>query len=599
MGLRAGRAVRALRGRWPGRSRPGDPRYLADAVAGRTTAGHTAPAGPAVVRPTAEVADLSLTLAGAGIGVWSWEPASGRLVCDEQAAALCGLAPGEFDGTIDAALATVHPEDVADVRTTLSDAARTAGAVLEEYRILRPDGSIRWIQARGAVVRDGTDGAARMVGLVGDVSSVQTDRDGGGPGSTALWRAARLLDLTHAIGQALTVDELGDVVVHTAAADLGIVFAAVMLHGEDGELYRSIVHPETSPVLAMWQALPIRGPAAAADVVRDRRPRYHRSRAEYLADYPDRVQTVRVLGLNASAHLPLVVSGRLIGVLVLVWNLPRDFDPGDQAFLQTLAGICAHALERARLYERQTTLVAVLQRAILPQRLPDPVGVRLSARYLPASRDVGIGGDWYDAIVLPDGALMVVVGDVGGHGLGAIAIMAELHQATRAYALQGRSPAEITTQLAANLAGQGDETLATAVVAHLTPGERWLTWSCAGHPPPLLIAGSSTRYLEQVHGPILGAVPGHQYGQSELSLPPGCRLLLYSDGLVERRGASLSLGLDAFAAAASAGAASGPGADGQPGRGGGLEDLCDGILTEITTPAGRDDDVCLLAVGLD
>ncbi|WP_235486218.1 PAS domain-containing protein, partial [Frankia sp. AvcI1] len=110
--------------------------------------------------------------------MWSWEPASGRLVCDEQAAALCGFAPGEFDGTIDAALATVHPEDVADVRTTLSDAARTAGAVLEEYRILRPDGSIRWIQARGAVVRDGTDGAARMVGLVGDVSSVQTDRDG-------------------------------------------------------------------------------------------------------------------------------------------------------------------------------------------------------------------------------------------------------------------------------------------------------------------------------------------------------------------------------------------------------------------------------------
>ncbi|MCM3924052.1 SpoIIE family protein phosphatase [Frankia sp. AiPs1] len=559
-------------------------------------AGRTAAASRAVIRPTAEVADLSLTLAGAGIGVWSWEPASGRLVCDEQAAAMCGLAPGEFDGTIDTALAMVHPEDATGVRTTLADAARTAGAVLEEYRILRPDGLTRWVQVRGAVVRDETAGAARMVGLVGDVSSVQTDRDGAGPGSTALWRATRLLDLTHALGQALTVDELGDVVVHTATADLGIVFAAVMLHGDDGELYRSIVHPATSPVLAMWQALPIRGPAAAADVVRDRRPRYHPSRAEYLADYPDREQTVQVLELNASAHLPLVVSGRLIGVLVLVWDVPRDFDPGDQAFLQTLAGICAHAFERARLYERQTTLVTVLQRAILPQRLPDPAGVRLSARYLPASRDVGIGGDWYDAIVLPDGALMVVVGDVGGHGLGAIAIMAELHQATRAYALQGQSPAEITTQLAANLAGQGDETLATAVVAHLRPGERRLTWSCAGHPPPLLIAGPATRYLEQVHGPILGAAPGHRYGQSELTLPPGCRLLLYSDGLVERRGASLSLGLDAFAAAASAGAAPGP--DGGP-RSGGLEDLCDGILAEITAPCGRDDDVCLLAVGLD
>ncbi|WP_232291846.1 SpoIIE family protein phosphatase [Frankia sp. QA3] len=546
-----------------------------------------------------EVSELPLALAGAGVGVWSWELASGRLVCDEQAAALSGLAPGEFDGTIDAAFAVVHPDDVAGVRRAMSGAARTAGAVLEEYRVRRPDGSIRWVQARGAVLRDETDGAARMVGLVGDVSPVQTDRDGAGPGSTVLWRAARLLDVTHALGRALTVDELGDVVVHTATADLGIVFAAVLLHGDDGEPYRSIVHPATSPVLAMWQALPVRGPAAAADVVRDRRPRYHRSRAEYLADYPDRDETVRVLGLNACAHLPLVVSDRLIGVLVLVWGVSRDFDPGDQAFLQTLAGICAHAFERARLYERQTTLVAVLQRAILPQRLPDPSGVRLSARYLPASRDVGIGGDWYDAIVLPDGELMLVVGDVGGHGLGAIAIMAELYQATRAYALQGRSPAEITTQLAANLAGQGDEALATAVVARLTPGERRLTWSCAGHPPPLLIAGRSTRYLDQVHGPILGAAPGHRYGQSVLSLPPGCRLLLYSDGLVERRGTSLSERLDAFAAAAGAGPAPGPGPAGGSGPGGGLEDLCEGILAEIAAPSGRDDDVCLLAVGLD
>ncbi|WP_261564936.1 SpoIIE family protein phosphatase [Frankia gtarii] len=543
--------------------------------------------------------ELPLALAAAGVGVWSWELATGRLTCDDLAAALCGLAPDEVEGTMDAAFAMVHPDDVTGVRTAMFDAARTAGAVLEEYRILRPDGSVRWVQVRGAVLRDESDGAARMVGLVGDVSAVQPDRLGAGPGSTALWRATRLLDVTHALERALTVDELGDVVVHIATADLGIIFAAVLLYGDDGEPYRSIVHPATSPVLALWPGLSGRGPAAAADVVRDRRPRYHRSRAEYLADYPDREEPARVLGLSACAHLPLIVSDRLIGVLVLVWGVARDFDPGDQAFLQTLAGTCAHAFERARLYERQTTLVAVMQRAILPQRLPDVAGVHLSARYLPASRDVGIGGDWYDAVVLPDGELMVVVGDVGGHGLNAIAIMAELYQATRAYALQGRTPAEITTQLAANLAGQGDEALATAVVALLTPGQRRLTWSCAGHPPPLLIVERSTRYLDQVHGPILGASPDHRYGQSVLSLPAGCRLLLYSDGLIERRETSLSERLDVFAVAAGAGLAPAPGPVGGADSGGGLEDLCDGILAEIAAPAGRDDDVCLLAVGLD
>jgi serine phosphatase RsbU (regulator of sigma subunit) len=213
-----------------------------------------------------------------------------------------------------------------------------------------------------------------------------------------------------------------------------------------------------------------------------------------------------------------------------------------------------------------------------------------------AARDIGIGGDWYDATVLANGTVSLVVGDVGGHGLPAVSTMAELRHAARAYALQLQPPADITTQLSANLGDRGaDEVLATAVVAHLDPATGWLTWSCAGHPPPLLLAteregsepgaGGASRYLEEVHGPILGVDATAAYGQSSILLPPRAGLLLYSDGLVERRGRSLTDQLAALAEAAVAGLLTchGP------------ANLCDHILRAIAPPE-REDDLCLLAV---
>jgi serine phosphatase RsbU (regulator of sigma subunit)/PAS domain-containing protein len=422
--------------------------------------------------------------------------------------------------------------------------------------------------------------------------------------SSALRRSRQFLDVTVELGQALTVEELCDVAARTSAVNLGAFFTGVVLM-EDGEPPRVLTRPHSDFLTQAWARMPDFGPAVTPQLLRTRRPRFDQSRLSYLRDFPDRAPNLDAMSLDAMASLPLIVSGRPIGVMLLGWPTPHTFDQDERRFMLTLVGPLAQALERARLYERQMSNVEELQRAVLPRTLPDVDGVRLDARYLPAGRDVGLGGDWYDATVLPDGTVSLVVGDVGGHGLLAVSTMAELRHAARAYALQAQRPADITTQLSAILADRADETLATAVVAHLDPVARELTWSCAGHPPPLLLTtveeagddeagaagavfdGAFARYLEEVHGPLLGVDATTTYAQSRLRLPPGSRLLLYSDGLVERRGRSLTdqLAMLADAAVAALRAQQSP------------TNLCDHILDAVA-PQEREDDLCLLVVAL-
>ncbi|WP_242424814.1 PP2C family protein-serine/threonine phosphatase [Frankia sp. EI5c] len=481
------------------------------------------------------------------------------------------------------------------------------------------------------------------------------ERYNGGP-TSELTLSLELLDFTDGLSTALTVEEVTQVASRTMLLRLGVTFTGMVLFEDDGDVSaggrsadgpsgpaegrntadgpgvrtRVLAWPRPPIVDRVWAGPGGYGPAAAVQVMRTGQARFDESKERYLADFPDRAEIFTALGIDACVSLPIVVDGRALGVLLLAWPEPKPFSAGCRSFLLAIAAAYGRAVERARSYERQMCMVETLQRAILPQQLPVVDGVQLAARYLPTGRDVGIGGDWYDATVLPDGTLALAVGDVGGHGLRATALMAELSHSARAYALHGLSPAAITTQLSANLAGSGGEILATAVIGHLNPADGRFSWSCAGHPPPLHLAapGGQPRYLAEVHGPMLGVLPDHQYGQSGIRLT-GHGLLLYTDGLVERRGESISRRLDALAAATAARlpAARGPApttphaarpvrptlpatpagelaavlrdglASPLPGPSV-LDDLCDALLTEIAGPTEREDDVCMLGVAL-
>jgi len=194
--------------------------------------------------------------------------------------------------------------------------------------------------------------------------------------------------------------------------------------------------------------------------------------------------------------------------------------------------------------EREQELLEALQRAILPHELPEVDGVALSAHYLPASMDVEIGGDWYDAFVLPDGRLCLSVGDVAGHGIQSAATMGQLRNAFRAYAHAGFGPAQTLGHLDQLLytSGESDWSCATCLFVEYTPSTRRLRWARAGHPHPLL-HGRGALELVGAGGPPLGAgIP--EYDEADVTLTPGDVLFLYTDGLIERPGEILDVGIE-------------------------------------------------------
>jgi len=262
---------------------------------------------------------------------------------------------------------------------------------------------------------------------------------------------------------------------------------------------------------------------------------------------------LREKGIASLLGVPLIVEGQLIGVLHVGSLTPRTFDQDDVAVLQMAAARAAPAIERAQLFarlEHEHDVSMVLQRSLLPQRLADVVGVNVAARYLPAREEVG--GDWYDVFELPRGRVGVVIGDVVGHGIVAAALMGRLRTALHSYAIEGHGPGRTLELVDRFVQSLNESAMATAAYAVFDTYTSALHYATAGHLPPLVISGADVRMLEVTPAPPLGAFPYGRCPEHELSLESGEMLLLYTDGLVERRGVALSAGIDVLAAAVNA-----------------------------------------------
>jgi serine phosphatase RsbU (regulator of sigma subunit) len=259
-------------------------------------------------------------------------------------------------------------------------------------------------------------------------------------------------------------------------------------------------------------------------------------------------------------------------------------EPWREHEVTAVAELAAH-VARARLdrADEDDLLAGVLQRTLLLEQLPDIPGVALAARYVASSQDV-VGGDWYDLVLLPSGRVSVVLGDVAGHRLSAASTTAQLRHALRAHLLRDLGPAVALQALNDLVTRLLPEELATAVVAELEPSTGELAIANAGHLPVLHVRREGSEYLEADRGPALGLVADSRYGQTSVRLARDDRLLLVSDGLLERRGASLDDGLAALLAAADRLREAAP------------QELCDGVLAELAPP--DTDDVTLVGLGL-
>lgn len=286
--------------------------------------------------------------------------------------------------------------------------------------------------------------------------------------------------------------------------------------------------------------------------------------------------------------VPLTVRGTVYGNLCLSGKEDgTPFTDDDEALLTALASAAGVSIENARLYERLKYTTEQFQRRMLPD-LPDLGPIEVRARYQPASELPRLGGDWYDVLVLPDGVPCIIVGDVTGHDPGVAPVMGQFRNMLRALAHdRGGPPGVIVSKLDDVVGTLDDPPAATLVLGRLEErgaGEYAFHWTNAGHPPPLLIARDGTAcYLAPPrHGIPVGVDPRLPRPDHEHPLPPGSTLMLFTDGLVERRGQDIDDGLQALAeqAGSLAGAA--------------LDVLCD----EVIANHGQvfDDDVAVLVV---
>ncbi|MEV6105044.1 SpoIIE family protein phosphatase [Streptomyces sp. NPDC051940] len=268
-------------------------------------------------------------------------------------------------------------------------------------------------------------------------------------------------------------------------------------------------------------------------------PRFYESREQLSADYPH----IAVDRMSAWAFLPLIASGHPLGSCILGFATPRVFSGDDRSALEAVSGLVAQALDRARLYDAESALARGLQDALLPRRLPTVPGLACAARYLPGTRGMDIGGDWYDVIETPVGVALVI-GDVEGHSVAAAAVMGQLRSAVSTLASSVHSPHDVMRHTNRLLHELDPEICASCCYLLLDPATGRTRAVRAGHLPPLMRhPGGGVERLELAGGPLLGVAADSDYPVTEFTMPPGAALLLYTDGLVERPGQDIDRGI--------------------------------------------------------
>jgi phosphoserine phosphatase RsbU/P len=284
--------------------------------------------------------------------------------------------------------------------------------------------------------------------------------------------------------------------------------------------------------------------------------------------------------IKAMAGVPMLAPSRVIGVLHVGSLAPREFTEDDIELLHLVADRASLAAQH-RLSELDRAAALALQRSLLPTRPPAVEGLDIAARYIPGA-EVGVGGDWYDLFPLPSGHVGIVIGDVAGNGLRAAVVMGRIRSALRAYALETTDPADVLTRLDRKIQVFEIDTMATAIYAIIDPSHTAMTLSVAGHLPPVLVEATGNANTLNIPTDLpLGAYPDAPRRTTTVDLPPGSTLLLYTDGLVERRDRPLPDGIRLLLN------------DAVPGK---AEDLCSRVTTRLLPDEGPTDDVAVLAI---
>ncbi|MET9256284.1 SpoIIE family protein phosphatase [Streptomyces sp. NPDC003717] len=391
---------------------------------------------------------------------------------------------------------------------------------------------------------------------------------------------SQVVSLTGALSEAVGVRDVVRLIADEIAPTVGSR-AQVVLASRAGRLHVLGHHGYPQPyAVERFEGMPLSERTPGTQVLQTGVPAFFESREELERLYPSRQSTRD--GFAAWAFLPLIASGRPVGTCVLAYDAPHSFSTEERAVLTSLAGLVAQALDRALLYDAKNRLAHGLQEALLPHSLPALPGVAAAARYLPATRGMDIGGDFYD-LVPARGTAAAVIGDVQGHNVTAAALMGQVRTAVRAYTAVGQEPEEVMRSTNRLLIDLGAELLVSCLYLRLDAAGGRAVLARAGHPPPLLRGPDGTvRVLDLPGGPLLGVDASAAYPCTEVALDPGALLVLYTDGLVESPGVDLEESVGELARRVAE-------AGDLP-----LDELADRLVGQDADAGERPDDVALL-----
>jgi PAS domain S-box-containing protein len=260
----------------------------------------------------------------------------------------------------------------------------------------------------------------------------------------------------------------------------------------------------------------------------------------------EHLRLIRELGLVSAMIVPLRARGKTLGALSLISSeSERRFDEDDLALAEDLARRAALAIDNSLLYHREHEAAVILQRALLPESLPDVEGIEFAARYEPAAPGLEVGGDWYEVVPCTDGTFGITIGDVAGRGIRAAATMGRLRPALRGFVADGHPPAEVMRRLDTLIKEAERPELTTVFHLHYDPRGGTAEYVRAGHPPAMLrLPDGRVESLGGTGTPPVGILSEIEFEVHRVEIPPGSLLLLYTDGLIERRGGDLHAALD-------------------------------------------------------
>jgi PAS domain S-box-containing protein len=466
-----------------------------------------------------ETERLSVAFETARMGSWSWNVATGEVVWDEKMELRFGLAPGTFRGTFEEYAERVHPDDREQTLAAVEHARETESELMFEHRVVWPDGSVHWLEARGRPVRD-DDGV--FVGMVG----VGIDIDERKQLQALTMEASELRATAQLASDLLEAERIAGLGSWRWEASTNrVTLSAEMARMLDSE--RTMTGVEFADTLQR-----VAHPDDVAEL--------ERSAQEALGSRQRRYVMECRLMVDDDART-VVHRGEIV------------LDPDTRQLLEvrgTFQDITEQRKAESDLQSARLRLVAerravqVLHETLIRPSFPTLDSYDIAARYLAATNESEIGGDWYDSFATPAGDVMLAVGDVSGHGVTSARLMAKLRHATRAYASIDDDLSLLLRRLDGFLHQVRDDIqIATLLLARLDPPSGNVELVSAGHPPPALVDGGLVNFLEIIPGPPLGAPSAPDGFQSvTAALRPGSALVLFTDGLVERRTDSLDAG---------------------------------------------------------